>query len=89
MYNIWDIVLLCDHSIAIVTWTEYIKRRGKEAKEYELDWIYWEFIKWVAMQEDNILCKIKIDHIDYSIADMKWKIVDVDIAGKKFKAQII
>lgn len=89
MYNKWDIVLLRDESIAIVTWIECVKRRGKESREYELAWIYWEFIKWVAMQEDNILCKVKIEHIDYSIGNMKWEIVDVNIAGKTFKAQII
>lgn len=89
MYNKWDIVLLRDDSIAIVTWIECHNKWNKEVREYELDWICWEFIKWIAMHEGNILCKVKIEHIDYSIGDMKWKIVNVNIAGKDFKAQII
>lgn len=90
MYSKWDIVVLKEWSICLVT-DRYRPSKwylNENERHYTIEWIYGEFIRWVAISEDSIECKIIIDDIAYTPI-LTGKIVEVTVCWRQYKAQII
>lgn len=90
MYYKTDIVLMKEWSIGIITdrYRPALQYGRKDERLYTIEWIYGEFIRWVAISEDSIECKIIIDDIAYTPI-LTGKVVEVTVCWKQYKAQII
>lgn len=90
MYQKYDFVQMLDWTICVI----YDKYRPAtwnykpDEWHYSVIWINWPCILWSAITEWSIKCKVLIDKVKYTPI-MTWKVVDVTIDWRNYKAKII